>query len=146
MNIILLRIIGAVVTLIAAFLFGVLYEHGKLEKLKGELQGAANIQKQVVKAADTKNEGEAHVAQQNYVQAINDLDAYYRTHPVVRVQHTNTCAVPQTTANPQGTDGAAPDGNAATYSSPYRPEDTELIAIQLFLLQQLLLADGVMVK
>lgn len=129
-----------------AFVFGVLVERGRFLQYKGEVKGAVSVQEQTTKAADKKNEGEAHATEQNYVQAINDLNRYWTTHPVIRVQHDNICTLSQTPGNPTTTNGTAPGGNAATYISPYSPQETERVAIQLHMLQQLLIADGVTIK
>lgn len=142
MNTILARVVGAVASLAIAFMFGVMYEHGKFQEYKGEVKGASGVQEQATKSADTKNEGDAHAAQQSYAEAIQSLDAYYRAHPVVRVQHDGSCSMPEAAGSAQSPN-AAPAG---FYASPYPPADTELIAERLDALQRRLLAAGVTVR
>ena len=142
MNIILARAIGAAASLVVAFAFGVMYEHGKFQEYKGEVKGASGVQEQATKAADTKNEGDAHAAQQSYAEAIKSLDAYYRAHPVIRVQHDGSCFMPEAAGSAKSPN-AAPTG---LYASPYPPADTELIAERLDALQRRLLDAGVTVR
>lgn len=142
MNPVIAKIAIAFASLVAAFVFGVMYEHSKFTEYKGEVKGAATVQTEVAKAADTKNEGDAHASQKDYEQAIKSLDAYYRAHPIIRVQHDGACPVSEAAGNTQGANATAP----GLYASPYSPRDTEVIAARLYELQQRLIAGGVSVK
>lgn len=142
MNPILARIVGALVSLAIAFSFGVLYERGNLKEYQGEVKGAVSVQEQVAKAADTKNEGDAHASEQSIAKAVSGVYAYYDAHPVVRVQHDGSCAMPKAAGDTQSVDGAAP----GLYASPYSPRDTELVAARLDELQKRLIAGGVKIN
>lgn len=137
------KLLLAALMLATAFTGGLLYERAKLSAYKGEVKGVAEQQVREVKAVDGKNEGSANATEQSYVEAITGVDAYYKSHPVVRVQYRDcTSPLPETASDPKGVDATAASG----YVSPYSPSDTEQIAVRLDALQRLLVADGVTVQ
>ena len=128
----------------AIFLFsaGFGVEYRNMVAYKAEQKGITEAQVAQVKATNLKNEGDANDAQQSYAQAITSLDTYYKQHPIVKLQNNGCNALPQTPNSPQGANGAT----TTWYASPFKPNDTESVAIQLFELQRLLINDGVNVQ
>ena len=128
----------------AVLLFGLGFgtEYRNMVAYKAEQKGITEAQVAQVKATDIKNQGDANDAQQSYAQAITSLDAYYKQHPVIKLQNNGCIAMPQTSGSASSVDGSA----STWYASPFKPNDTESVAIQLFELQRLLINDGVNVQ
>jgi hypothetical protein len=142
MNPLTIKLVGGV--LLASLLFGAGFgvEYRNMVAYKAEQKGITEAQAAQVKATDLKNKGDANDAQQSYAQAITSLDAYYKQHPVIKLQNTSCNPLSQTSPGSTGTD-ATP---TSLYASTYSPEDTELVANQLDLLIKLLYNDGVTIK
>lgn len=118
---------------------GYSFERSRFDTFKGEIKGEGAAQVTKVKAADQQNKGDANVSVQKYQADIQSVHDYYKLHPVirfVRVYDNSPCTVPRPPADTESPD-AAP---AASYASPYSPEDSETVAVRLYDLQTRLLA------
>jgi hypothetical protein len=134
------KMVIVIVLLVVAFLGGMAVEGEKFSAYKYEQKGIAESQAKFAKDTDAKNKGDANDAQQSYVEAINGVDAWYRDHPVTRLQYIpHTGTVSKADCDTKSTDETAP----GQYVSPYSPADTEQIAVRLDQLQKLLIRDGV---
>jgi hypothetical protein len=137
------QLLGGVALATAIFFSGVWYEHTNLVAYKAQEKGVTEVQGKIVKAADIKAEGEANVSAKELTDSIQSVHDYYKYNPVVRVQYrTGACTMPGPASDTKSFDAATSSG----YASAYSPESTELIAAQLYELQQLLIKDGVIVR
>jgi hypothetical protein len=118
------------------------YEHSKLIKLESDLTTKAAVQAALVAKLNQEIKGNADESQSQLQDTAKSITDYYVAHPV-RVQ-VNTCpgTVSSTTGNPARPDAASEPSFLTTYD----PEQVELMANQLDLLEKLLIKDGVTVK
>src|ERR1035437_8703459 len=142
MNPLTIKIVSYAAGAIFLFSAGFGVEYRNMVAYKAEQKGITEAQVAQVKATDIKNQGDANDAQQSYAQAITSLDAYYKQHPVIKLQNNGSCTVSQGTPGSTGIDGST----TSLYASPYTPQSTELVANQLDLLIKLLYNDGVTIK
>ena len=142
-----LEIKAIISAIILAYIVGIswyaAHEHNSYITYQATVKALGEDQAEQTKLADAKNKEQADESQKSYVDAINGVSDYYRTHPVVRVLN-NSCSgtVSKASDNTKG----ANDITASGYFSPFSPELTESLATQLYELQQRLIQGGVEVK
>ena len=136
------KLVVVLIAMFGSFIAGIAVDHVAFDKYKGRVEGMASAQVIAANAANKLQEGTANEADDEYRNAIQGIRDYYDGHPVVRMHNTCTSRVSKTFDNPTRPDDTA----TGEYASPYRPADTEQVAVQLNALQNLLVRDGVMIK
>ena len=135
----------------ALFLFGLLtgafgaytYEHSAFIKYQATVEATAAAQQVVVDDLNKKVKDNSDASDQNLINSVDAIHSFYARYPNL-VYRACTGAVPKAPGNPVGSNAASAVPDATTlYISPYTPESCELVAVQLDLLQKLLIQDGV---
>lgn len=136
------KIIFGALFLGIVFVCGMLTDRSYFNVYKGEVNGVAEAQGKIAKAADVKNQGDANVSLDQYYKDIQAVNDYYHAHPVVRMRVVNgACTVPEAPDNSKVPDGAA----STLYASAYDPAEVERVAARLDELQKRLVEAGVTV-
>jgi hypothetical protein len=128
----------------ALFLFsaGFGFEYRNMVAYKAEQKGITEAQVTEVKRLNTLIDTNAKDANESLSSSIQNIHAYYKSNPVIRMQNNGSCSVSQGTPGSTSSDATT----TSLYASPYTPESTELVANQLDLLIKLLYNDGVEIK
>ena len=133
--------------LLAVFIFviglgcGFAVDRQFYDAFKSNVKGEGIAQVKIVKIENRKNTEDSNVSLKKYQDDILGVHAYYKLHPVVRMQYRCPGTVPGTAGDTQGAHAAA----SGLYASPYSPVETEVVAARLYDLQTRLIAGGVKV-
>lgn len=130
------KIIGFFLFSFALVIIGALLDRNYFNKYKGEVKGIAEVQKQQTKIIDQQNKEAANVSLDQYHKDTQAINAWYHTHPIIRVSHDDSCGVPKAVTDSIRTY----DPPSGFYVSPYDPQQVEMIAVRLKNLQDRLMA------
>jgi len=142
--------IAAAVAIYSISLYGVgryqgyAKEHDKFVTFQAQVTQIGKAQQKETAALNLKIKENANAAENNLIFATNGVNNYYRSNPVIRLRNASTCSggMSQSISDSTGSD----DSTTSGFFSPYSPEQSELIAVRLFELQNLLRSDGVIVE
>lgn len=137
-----LKLIISAVLFLLGLAVGFGYEYNKFTIYKTEVATLGKTQEETIAKLNKQIKDNAHEAEQTLQTTTNNINAWYRTHPV-RVFDPSCGKVPGSNSSTAQPGQAGGQEVPQAYISEYTPEETELLANQLDQLLQLLHRNGV---